>query len=152
MRVKRVNRYYCDFCDKGGYSAGHMKKHELHCTANPDRTCRMCKALDQNQPDLKPAIELLPDPGKLKTNYSDEFGEWTRYDGLLEALKVALPKIRDILDECPVCMYSALRRRGLFADGQLYGLVREAGFDFKGELQATWAEINDEATRRDHGY
>lgn len=44
MKVKRVNRYYCDFCRKGLCSKYWMERHESSCTANPKRQCRMCEA------------------------------------------------------------------------------------------------------------
>jgi len=144
MKVRRVNRYYCDFCKKSGCAAGHMKKHEKHCTLNPDRVCRMCQALEQPQPDLQPAIELLPNSRDFKTDYSDHYGTWTRYDKLPAALAAAMPGVRDLTSGCPVCLFSAIRRRGLMANGQLVQIVKEAGFDFKKELESTWGDINSE--------
>lgn len=38
--IKKV--YYCDFCKKHGLSSGSLKKHEKHCTNNPNRFCRIC--------------------------------------------------------------------------------------------------------------
>jgi hypothetical protein len=51
-----VNRYYCDFCKKGGCSGGHIAKHERGCTRNPDRVCGMCAKAKLEQ---KPTPMLL---------------------------------------------------------------------------------------------
>ncbi len=42
MKTKIKKVYYCDFCKKNGLIAYHIKEHELHCTANPNRECGMC--------------------------------------------------------------------------------------------------------------
>lgn len=47
MKVKKVNRYYCDFCRKGLCSKYWMERHESSCTANPKRECRMCQAFER---------------------------------------------------------------------------------------------------------
>ena len=43
MRQKRVLRYYCDHCNKGGCSKPAMRLHESICTLNTARVCRMCR-------------------------------------------------------------------------------------------------------------
>lgn len=83
MRTKRVNRYYCDFCKKGGCSGGAMKKHESRCTRNPDRVCGFCKEFYLEQ---KATADLL---AALQS------------DGGLEA-------VREIAGGCPACMMAAI--------------------------------------------
>lgn len=68
MRVKKVNRYYCDFCKKSNCSKHAMELHEKHCTMNPDRQCRLCN--DVTAP--AELMELLPDPKEC--TWEDEWG------------------------------------------------------------------------------
>ena len=35
MKTKRVLRYYCDFCGRGGCGKYAMEVHEKYCTMNP---------------------------------------------------------------------------------------------------------------------
>jgi len=56
VRKKKVWRYYCDFCSKGGCSGGSIAKHERGCTRNPNRECGMCRAAKNDQ---RPTAELL---------------------------------------------------------------------------------------------
>lgn len=62
MRVKKVNRYYCEFCKKSGQSASHISKHEKRCTLNPNRHCGMCAMLENEQPGIKDLLSVLPNP------------------------------------------------------------------------------------------
>jgi len=52
MRRAQRWRYFCDFCDKVGGSAFHMRRHEAACTANPHRACGYCGA-------MRPVAELV---------------------------------------------------------------------------------------------
>lgn len=83
MTRKPAWRYKCDFCGKTGYSAGHMRKHEKHCTANDNRECRVCKLMEGEQ---KPMADLVA-------------AAWSGIDALEKAA-----------DECPACMLAAIRR------------------------------------------
>jgi hypothetical protein len=57
MNRKQVWQYQCDFCGKRNLSGGHMKAHEKHCTANPDRICRFHAHCDD--PIQPPMAELM---------------------------------------------------------------------------------------------
>jgi hypothetical protein len=84
-----------------------MAKHEKHCTANPDRECKMCGCKGA----YKEAIEQLrkrynivevkdsPDFDSLKV-------EWT-------GLPVTLEEILNITDGCPACALSIIRLSGM---------------------------------------
>jgi hypothetical protein len=37
MITKKVNRYFCEFCRKGKFSAPWIRRHEAHCYKNPSR-------------------------------------------------------------------------------------------------------------------
>jgi len=84
MRQKKVWRYYCDHCNKGGCGNAAMAKHERHCIKNDNRECRMCASLNGgvNQP----------------------------MDVLVAAARDGLDKLREIADGCPICMLAAIVR------------------------------------------
>lgn len=81
MIKKKMWRYYCEFCGKGGCSASHMKKHEEHCTMNPDRKCGLCEVADLEQQKMETLI------------YAHVKGD-----------------LRSVSNECPACMLAALRQ------------------------------------------
>lgn len=41
MYTRKKTVYYCEFCRKYKLTPQSMVIHERHCTANPDRKCRM---------------------------------------------------------------------------------------------------------------
>lgn len=82
MRQKKVWRYYCDHCNKGGCGKAAMIKHEGSCCHSPVRVCRMCwhgELCQQPMPDLLAALE----------------------EGGVE-------KLREVADGCPACMLAAV--------------------------------------------
>lgn len=128
MTKKQVWRYFCDHCKKGGLSAGHMKNHEKHCTANPERICRMHKYFEEPQvpmSDMLTALRVRP-------------------------IEMAMNRLRHITNDCPMCILSAIRQSGIGKwDGDPESQSPDTGFDFKKELTAHWETINELAD--DHG-
>lgn len=121
MTKKKVNRYYCDFCRKAGCSSGHMKKHEKHCTANPNRACRLCQTPHRDFASLRKFVEGINEQP------DEPVGE--------------IPKeLRDAVGNCPACILATLRQE---QGRHVYT------FDFKKELEAWWAEKNDEASQKE---
>lgn len=107
-------RYYCDFCKKSGASAGHMKKHEKSCTANPNRICGFCGF----PTDVKSLVSALG-------------------DGDNEGVK----RLREEAEGCPACMLSAIRQSGLqraYVDEEDKGF--SVGFNFQAEKKEWWDE------------
>ncbi len=135
MRQKKVWRYWCDHCNKGGCGKHQMQTHEKHCTMNPDRYCRLCKS-DNTQ--LLRAIGVLPNPKDYGVENKDYLYAWTSYPKMHEVLEQVMPDVRAILDNCPVCMLAALRQRG---QGELYSST----FDYQKEMKEHWDEVNDYA-------
>lgn len=122
MTRKQVWRYYCDFCRKGSLSGGHMGAHEKRCTANPNRTCRMHANYEQPQ---KPISELI---AALSSREPDH----------------AMATLRELADNCPMCILAAIRQSGICKwDGDPESKPIDLGFNFKGELEAAWKNIND---------
>jgi hypothetical protein len=139
MKSKQVIRYYCDYCKKTGYSKGHMAKHEIHCTKNPDRICRVCtKLLQQDQPPLKDIIALLP-------TFDWQQQEYTT-DAMESAIDEILPKVRDAASGCPVCIMAAFRQKGI-------PLPVVKNFNYTNEIKAIWNDINESNMRDEYsGY
>ncbi|KKM86434.1 hypothetical protein LCGC14_1279130 [marine sediment metagenome] len=138
MRVRRVNRYYCDFCGKGGCAGGHMKKHEAHCTLNPNRICRFCKRADLGQHTDIPALVLtMPDPKKHLITHRDKYtGEWTTLE-ITEAANAALPLLRENTTNCPACIMAVLRLAKI-------PVPAVTDFKFNDEVKAFWQQINED--------
>jgi len=84
MRQKKVWRYYCDHCNKGGCGKAAMAKHERHCIRNDNRECRMCASLNG--------------------------GTSQPMDVLVAAARDGLDKLRGVADGCPICMLAAIVR------------------------------------------
>jgi len=140
MRMKTVTRYNCDFCNKRGFSASHMTKHERHCTLNPNRDCRVCALLengwdaDFERKTLPELIAMLPDPGQmLAVDCCDTNNEYRK---MTEALEAVLPAFRDATGGCPACMMAALRQAKI-------PVPMMEGFDFKQEMQNIMDSINE---------
>ncbi len=79
MKTKRVNRYYCDFCNKSGCNAGHIKEHEKKCCHNPGRICEMCGSQGRDYRNLIAVIG-----------------------------KHGLGTVRDLVDNCPWCILAVI--------------------------------------------
>jgi len=131
MRVKKVNRYYCDFCKKAGCAGGHMKKHESRCTMNPNRVCGYCKLTGDEQPDIVSIIKLLPDTNN--PDYRGEYGEYTEL--FTKAIADILPVVREKTNNCPACIMAVFRQAHIPLP-----LVKD--FDFAKECKSIWDDFN----------
>lgn len=142
MRRKKVWRYYCDFCKKANCSGASIKKHESRCTLNPSRHCGFCDILENGQPtNMNEAMTLLPTPDDFLVKdgyleyYSNEF---------TEKAEAAMSKVRELLNDCPACILSVIRRKGI-------PVPSIKSFDFQKESESAWAEFN-ENQRHDDEY
>lgn len=128
MKTRQVTQYACDFCNKKKYSAAAMRKHEKHCTANPDRVCRMCDVSgDYN--DIKEIAGKLPKPVYKKTPiFNDRF-----YDQLVNSdeLKASFNALNIL---CPACKLAVLRQSGYLGAFE---------FDYKAEVKAYFDEYKE---------
>ena len=135
MKTRQVKQYICDFCGKKGLSSGHMRKHERHCTKNPERICRMCKTLGVEQRPIADLTAILPDPAEYATE--DEWG-WSGYnDRLFTDTDAVMPKLKDLVSDCPMCVMAALRQKGIPVN-------KVKSFDYKKEITGIWKMIKDE--------
>ncbi len=124
MKQKKVWRYYCDFCGKGGLVKHWMAKHEVSCTANPERLCRLHghATPGNKQPAVKDLIAQFdsrkPDCG--------------------------MKELREMAGNCPACILAAIRQSKIQKwDGDPESPPPDLGFDFKKELASMWAEANN---------
>jgi hypothetical protein len=147
MRTKKVNRYWCDFCNKAGLASHAMAKHEKHCTMNPARSCRVCamigdgltfEELEAKKP-LADLIAMLPDSAPY---HAESFGRELEdtHTALTRALDAILPAFRLAAGNCPACMLAALRLAKI-------PVPMVGGFDFKAEMQTVFADREPEHGR-----
>ena len=120
---KRVTRYYCDHCRKGNLSAGAMRRHEVGCTANPNRVCGLCKNANIKQGPMADLMACLS----------------------LDKEGFGMKELRGLANECPACILAAIRQAKIqpVEDYRENGPL-DYGFDFKAELASWWEEINAE--------
>ena len=137
MRIKKVNRYYCEFCKKAGCSGGHISRHESACTLNPNRICRMCKAVGGAQKSISDLVAILPNV----ENYLNRDFDGVSYSGLGDATDRALPLLRKLTDGCPACILAALRQAKI--------PIPATSFKFTEECRSVWAELNRESREAD---
>lgn len=140
MRVKKVNRYYCDYCKKSGCNAYWIRKHEERCTLNPNRLCGYCKMLDNKQLPIDELIALLPNPDDYKRTSTEFEGFEFLSNQLTTAVNNSLRKLRDITDSCPACIMASLRQAGI-------PVPMATDFDFGKESKEIWDAINAENLR-----
>jgi len=118
MRQKKVWRYYCDHCKKGGCGKAAMIKHELHCIRNPVRECRMCEAGGNNPTPMPEMIALYRENG------------------------CRLQPLREAAVGCPACMLATVVQHRNSPAFDPY--ESEEFYDYKAECTAYWAIINEE--------
>lgn len=131
MKIKKVNRYYCDYCKKSGGSKYYLQKHEEHCTKNPNRKCRMCEIAGGMPTPMNELLAIMPDPEQF---HSILYGQDV-YSMPQETAKDILEKLRTATNNCPACIMAALRQKGIFLS-----LIPD--FDYKAEVNLFWNEYN----------
>lgn len=134
MKIIKKNVYYCDFCKKK--SLRSLKEHEKHCTANPDRSCRLC--------DNKSVKEIIDKYRKYF--YAREVP--TKHIPAELKIQVVFKKkftLEDIKNEldytCPNCILTIIRCLGL----NRYYFEKKYEFDYQKALNEWWALDNEKA-------
>lgn len=92
MRSRTVTVWYCGHCSKRKFTRPAMEKHELSCTMNPDRVCKMCKMAGLEQKPVKELVALVP---------VFEFDKEEQDNG---------KHLREATGNCPACILAALRQ------------------------------------------
>lgn len=77
---------------------------------------------------------MLPDPTEfLATNWGDVLA--AAQEKLALDLAIAMPKLREEVENCPACILAALRQKKI-------PVPIVDGFDFKAEMQAIFSDLN----------
>ena len=138
MKRRQCWRYTCDFCKKSNCSASSIKQHELHCTMNPNRVCRMCARVGDKQapmPDLIAAIRYAAVPGFEEYKVEDLGGDFGKIG--VPPMKVQkIDALRTVAHNCPACILAAMRQASEPDDGVF---VSDNGWNWKTEKTA-WIE------------
>lgn len=139
MKVKKKYVYYCDFCSKK--SLRSLKVHEKHCTANPDRECRLC-----DNKSIKPIIEKYRKLFTIEETEKVIFGE---QEVVIKPIFKKQFTLKDIVNEldyiCPNCILAIIRCLGL----NRYYFDKKFKFNYKKALDNWWRIINEEERRKD---
>lgn len=113
-----------------------MEKHEARCTLNPKRRCGVCKMLlEMPQTDIADLMAILPDPAgrRVKSTYNEGFYLPEEFE---EEVDLAIPKLREAANFCPLCMLAALRQKGVPATMAKSLKVKEV-------MASIWSDAND---------
>lgn len=116
-----------------------MARHERGCTANPTRTCGVCRQCELDE--ARPLPELIAFC-KANAVVDDSVGG-DPDDSSLFLEEAGVKALRELAGQCPVCMLAALRQSDVYA---------RSGFDMKKELASLWADHNEEQMARERGY
>lgn len=132
MRVIKKNVYYCDYCSKK--SLRSLVIHEKHCTANPNRTCRLCE-----RESIKEIIDKYKKYFKvIETPFEEGFGFGNELK-VKYLKKFTLKDIRNELEEsCPTCLLAIIRCVGL----NRYYFNKKFKLDYQKELADWWESFN----------
>jgi len=89
----------------------------------------------EQQPTSK-LLEVLPDPIKLLIKRDDGYGyEIQDWSAVEKELEIALPKLRDLVENCPACIMAALRQKNIPVP-----IAGGLGFNFTEECKSVWAD------------
>ena len=117
-----------------------MKKHEDHCTKNPNRVCNVCvKLLEEKQTPISDLLKLLPVP-EIK---DDGYGCMKLISPTTKELNDFLPALRDASNNCPACIMATLRQKGFYVSFA-------TNFNWKNEMGKIWDNINDANSAADY--
>jgi hypothetical protein len=112
-----------------------MQTHELHCTLNPARDCRVCGLMGGS---VKVGAEKMAELVAILPPYveydCDGWGNPSpKYSAFCKALPEAIPVLRAATDNCPACIMAALRQAKI-------PVPMVDGFDFKAEMRTILAD------------
>ena len=140
MIVKKKNVYYCEYCKKKGLRS--LKIHEKHCTANPNRECRLC-----DNENIKPIIEKYQKYFYLRELNKPAVADWDSY-AIIPVFKKKFT-LRDLVNEldytCPNCILALIR----CLDLNRWWMKKKYKFNYKKALDNWWKAANAEAWERD---
>lgn len=142
MIVRKKNVYYCEYCKKK--SLRSLKIHERHCTANPDRECRLC-----DNKSIKPIIE------KYQKYFYIRKTKKHSYVADLDTIEITPVfkrkfTLRDLVNEldyiCPNCILALIR----CLDLNRYWMDKKYKFDYQKALANWWSKVNEKQCKQDY--
>lgn len=139
MRRKKVWRYYCDHCNKGGCGAVAMAKHERRCTMNPNRECGFHIDLEIiNEPQVS-----VEDLRKVLVKEYEKVSNMTCIGDLesisMEDLENINNALLDAANGCPACALAAIRQENAARGEQIFG----DGFNYKDEVEVAFKNAQE---------
>jgi hypothetical protein len=114
MKTKRVLRYYCDHCKKGGQRKDCIARHEIRCIRNPLRICGFCIHDGRQSGNLEQLIAALIDEG--------------------------LDALREKANNCPGCILAAIAQSKILHKGDDEDGPVWIDFDYKKAVEEFWDE------------
>jgi hypothetical protein len=131
MKTVKKNVYYCDFCSKRKLAKWSMVKHEIVCTANPNRICGLC--------DGNNIIELAEQfKNRIEVTETNPDGIFTIMGINFIGEPFTVEDIRKSVDYCPNCTLSVMRQAG-FCHGWFSG---DLEYDYKADFNQWMKEHN----------
>lgn len=140
MTTVKKNVYYCEFCKKRSLAAHSTRAHEMHCTNNPNRKCRLsCKEtgssfnIGEIVQEFKSRFTL--EPYILEDHEGNKYGEGLKV--VWTGAPITLKEVRERVDDCPNCVLAIIRQSNFG-----YHYFEEAGFekyDYKEEARIAFA-------------
>lgn len=114
VKERTVKQFTCDYCGKKRYRRHIMASHELHCTLNPNRSCRMCKG----KPHINQIILVVKATAKLKGYElaSSQIVDFNPTSGYQAPESEVLKQIQELTDSCPACVLAVHRVGGFFTE------------------------------------
>lgn len=120
MKEKMKKVYYCDYCKKKMFVRSAMEEHELRCTANINRHCRMCDFMGMGTGnDIKDIIE--------KTEKMLTRKHTLCMDN--ENDKKIFEEVFDLVSGCPACILTVMRHHKIIVDGWNFKEAMQKEFD-----------------------
>jgi hypothetical protein len=131
MKKKLRWRYYCDYCKKSTGTPQSMEHHEERCTLNPNRKCGLCLITDGGYGYIKEGLEVLKFYSRLiaKNPLGNE-------DLSIEAED----ELRKATNNCPICMYAALRQSNFEWTMPGFDFFKEKEDSFKSAMNDLYYE------------
>lgn len=118
MKEKMKKVYYCDYCKKKVFIRSAMERHELCCTANINRHCKMCDLMGVEN-DIKDIIQrtekMLAGKYTLCMDRDDD--------------KKIFDEIFNMVNKCPACMLTVMRYCKIIVYGWNFNEAMKKEFD-----------------------
>jgi hypothetical protein len=118
---------------------------------NPNRYCGYCHLLEQEQTNLVEAMKILPNMKDYeRVEFLGPFADKVvTLSGHEKAINEALPKLREICNNCPACIMAALRQKEI-------PVPAATDFNFTKECESIWSEYNahkyEEDRQKEYSY